>query len=173
MTPSPSGEERAVAELFAASMDDAGMAAELQQVPGDHHMPASWNAIGRLPGTGGGLSLMFNGHTDHNPVCEGWTRDPFGGVIEDGWLYGFVHMKAADACYVAAVDAVRRAGIELKGDVVVAHVCGELRGGTGHPSCAPVRGHGRLLRARRTHRAGDRPPTIPRCCCSTSTCSAP
>ena len=131
MTPSLSGEERAAAELFAASMDDAGMAAELQKVPGDHYMPESWNAIGRLRGTGGGVSLLFNGHIDHNPVCEGWTRDPFGGVVEDGWLYGFVHMKAADACYVAAVDAVRKAGIELAGDVVIAHVCGELRGGTG------------------------------------------
>ena len=131
MTPSLSGEERAAAELFAASMDDIGMAAELQRVPGDHYMPESWNAIGRLPGTGGGVSLLFNGHIDHNPVCEGWTRDPFGGVIEDGWLYGFVHMKAADACYVAAVDAVGKAGIELTGDVVITHVCGELRGGTG------------------------------------------
>ena len=131
MTPSLSGEERAAAELFAASMDDVGMEAELQKVPGDHYMPESWNAIGRLPGTGGGVSLLFNGHIDHNPVCEGWTRDPFGGVVEDGWLYGFVHMKAADACYVAAVDAVRKAGIELAGDVVIAHVCGELRGGTG------------------------------------------
>ncbi len=131
MTPSMSGEEKAVAELFAESMNDVGMAAELQKVPGDHYMPDSWNAIGRLPGTGGGVSLMFNGHIDHNPVCEGWTKDPFGGVIEDGWLYGFVHMKAADACYVAAVDAVRKAGIELLGDVVITHVCGELRGGTG------------------------------------------
>ena len=131
MTPSLSGEERAAAELFAASMDDVGMVAELQKVPGDHYMPESWNAIGRLPGTGGGVSLLFNGHIDHNPVCEGWTRDPFGGVVEDGWLYGFVHMKAADACYVAAVDAVGKAGIELAGDVVIAHVCGELRGGTG------------------------------------------
>ena len=129
--PSMSGEEKTVAGLFAGSMADVGMDANLQEVPGDHYMPSSWNAVGRLAGKGGGVSLMFNGHIDHNPVCEGWTKDPFGGVIEDGWLYGFVHMKAADACYVAAVDAVKKAGIDLLGDVVITHVCGELRGGTG------------------------------------------
>ena len=130
-TPSMSGEEKPVAELFAESMNSVGMDATLQEVPGDHYMPTSWNAVGRLAGKGGGLSVMFNGHIDHNPVCEGWTKDPFGGVIEDGWLYGFVHMKAADACYVAAVDEVKKAGIDLLGDVVITHVCGELRGGTG------------------------------------------
>ncbi len=130
-TPSMSGDEKTVAELFAESMEGVGMDAGLQEVPGDHYMPVSWNAIGRLPGKGDGVSVMFNGHIDHNPVCEGWTKDPFAGVIEDGWLYGFVHMKAADACYVAAVDAVKKAGIDLLGDVVITHVCGELRGGTG------------------------------------------
>lgn len=130
-TPSMSGDEKTVAELFAESMGGVGMDAGLQEVPGDHYMPVSWNAIGRMRGKGGGVSVMFNGHIDHNPVCEGWTKDPFGGVIEDGWLYGFVHMKAADACYVAAVDAVKKSGIDLLGDVIITHVCGELRGGTG------------------------------------------
>ncbi|MGH7004298.1 MAG: M20 family metallopeptidase, partial [Alphaproteobacteria bacterium] len=73
----------------------------------------------------------LNGHIDHNPVCDGWTKDPFGGVVESGWLYGFVHMKAADATYIAAAEAVRRSGIELKGDLVIVLVCGELRGGAG------------------------------------------
>src|SRR5690606_17176614 len=94
-------------------------------------MGASYNAIGRLRGAGGGPTLMFNGHIDHNPVCDGWTKDPYGAVVEDGWLYGFVHMKAADAAYIMAVDAVRRAGIPLTGDVVIALVCGEVRGGVG------------------------------------------
>ncbi len=100
-------------------------------MPASANMGASCNAIGRMKGSGGGKSLMLNGHIDHNPVSDGWTKDPFGGVVEDGWLYGFVHMKAADATYIAAASAVRRAGIELKGDVVLALVCGELRGGVG------------------------------------------
>ncbi|HEV7372070.1 M20/M25/M40 family metallo-hydrolase, partial [Arenibaculum sp.] len=129
--PSLSGEEEDVARFFVDAMDRVGMEAGLQPVPATALMGPSFNAIGRLRGGGGGPTLLFNGHIDHNPVCDGWTKDPFAGTVEDGWLYGFVHMKAANACYVAAVDAVRRAGIPLAGDVVVAHVCGELRGGAG------------------------------------------
>ena len=126
-----SGEEEQVARFFVDRMREAGMEAELQPVPASANMGASFNAIGRFKGSGGGKSLMFNGHIDHNPVCDGWTKDPYAGLVESGWLYGFVHMKAADACYIAAVDAVRRAGLALKGDIVIALVCGELRGGAG------------------------------------------
>ncbi|MFO0986324.1 MAG: M20/M25/M40 family metallo-hydrolase [Alphaproteobacteria bacterium] len=128
---SPSGEEEGVARFFVERMRAIGLEAELQPVPASHNMGASFNAIGRLRGSGGGPSLMLNGHIDHNPTSDGWTKDPFGGVVEDGWLYGFVHMKAADAAYVAAAHAVKRAGIALKGDLVIALVCGELRGGSG------------------------------------------
>ena len=130
--PSPPGEERAVAEFFVSRMHEQGIEAEIQQVPPDENMLVpSVNGVGKLAGTGDGPSLLFNGHMDHNPVCDGWTKDPFGGIIEDGWLYGFVHMKAADAAYIAALGAVRNAGISLKGDVLLTLVCGELRGGCG------------------------------------------
>lgn len=129
--PSLSGEESDVARFFAKSMQDVGIDADTQEVPASDMMGPSLNAIGHYRGTGGGPTLLFNGHIDHNPVCDGWTKDPYGGVIEDGWLYGFVHMKAADATYVAAVDAVRKAGVDLRGSVAIAHVCGELRGGAG------------------------------------------
>lgn len=129
--PSYSGEEIEAAKYFERAMADAGLDTALQPVPESPLMGPSANAIGRLEGLGGGPTLMFNGHIDHNPVCDGWTKDPFGGEVEDGWLYGFVHMKAANATYIAAVDAVRRAGVPLKGDVVLANVCGELRGGAG------------------------------------------
>jgi len=126
-----SGEEESVARFFVKEMHAAGLDAELQPVPASANMGASFNAIGRLKGSGGGPSLMLNGHIDHNPVCDGWTKDPYGGLVENGVLYGFVHMKAADAAYIAAADAVRRAGVALRGDVVIALVCGELRGGAG------------------------------------------
>lgn len=129
--PSYSGEEANVARFFLSAMTAAGLDATLQPVPASENMGESVNAIGRLKGSGSGPTLMFNGHIDHNPVCDGWTRDPFGGAIERGWLYGFVHMKAACAAYIAAADAVRRAGIPRRGDVVIALVAGELRGGAG------------------------------------------
>jgi len=129
--PSFSGEEVAAADYFAGEMRKIGLAVELQTVPQPDRDKPSANAVGRLAGGGGAPSLMLNGHIDHNPVCDGWTHDPFAGDVDDGWLYGFVHMKAANAAYIAAVDAVRRAGVKLAGDVVVAHVCRELGGGRG------------------------------------------
>jgi acetylornithine deacetylase len=76
---------------------------------------------------------MLNGHLDTNPAGEGWTKDPFGGDVDDECIYGIgvSNMKAADAAYVAGLQAVRRAGIRLRGDVVLAHVVGELQGGVG------------------------------------------
>lgn len=129
--PSYSGGERDVAEVFAKKMREIGLDTEIQEVPASPLMGASCNALGRLNTGHAGPSLLFNGHLDHNPVCDGWTKDPFGGVIEHGWLYGFVHMKAANAAYLAAVQAVLRSGVPLCGDVTLAHVCGELCGGVG------------------------------------------
>ncbi|MDE3075872.1 MAG: M20/M25/M40 family metallo-hydrolase [Chloroflexota bacterium] len=92
-----------------------------------------FNVLARAAGSGGGRSLMLNGHMDTNPVVLGWTRDPFAGEVEDGWMYGLgvCNMKAALAAYVAAYDAVRRVGLRPRGDVVFAFVVGEQQGGVG------------------------------------------
>ncbi len=58
--------EKALAGWMAEQMRGLGLEAELTPVPGDRV-----NAIGRLRGTGGGKSLLFNGHIDTNPVSEG------------------------------------------------------------------------------------------------------
>ncbi|HJO96439.1 MAG: M20/M25/M40 family metallo-hydrolase [Rhodospirillales bacterium] len=130
--PSLSDQEEEVARYLAQRMEEIGMDVELQPVaPNPYMNQPSVNAIGRLNGTGGGPTLLFSGHMDHNPVCDGWTKDPFGAVVEDGWIYGFMHMKSANAAYIAGLEAVIAAGIPLTGDVVIANVCGELRGGAG------------------------------------------
>jgi len=77
-----------------AAWEALGLEVEVQAVPPEGQMPGpSYNAIGRLRGGGEGLGLLFDGHLDHNPVCEGWTRDPFGGTVKAGWLYGFVVVR--------------------------------------------------------------------------------
>ena len=65
--------ERALADFMAQQMRTLGLATELTPVPG-HRV----NAVGRCRGSGGGKSLLFNGHVDTNPVSEGWTVDPLG-----------------------------------------------------------------------------------------------
>ncbi len=120
--------ERKLAEFMAASMAAIGLDAALTPVEGERV-----NAIGRWRGTGGGKSLMFNGHVDTNPVTEGWTVDPVGGLIDDRFIYGIgvSNMKAGDAAYYCAVKTLMDAGVTLKGDVILTFVVGELQGGVG------------------------------------------
>jgi acetylornithine deacetylase len=125
---SAGGEEGRIAQFMREYLERMGLETELQEV-----QPQRFNLVSRLRGSGNGKSLMFNGHLDTNPAGEGWTKDPLAGEVDDTFIYGIgvSNMKAADAAYVAAVRAVQRAGIELRGDVIVAHVIGELQGGVG------------------------------------------
>jgi succinyl-diaminopimelate desuccinylase len=78
------------------------------------------NLVARLGDASSGPSVHLNGHYDVVPAGSDWTRDPFGGEIADGKLYGrgASDMKSGLACQVYAVEALRRAGIELRGEVV-------------------------------------------------------
>lgn len=120
--------ERDLARHMAAEMTGLGLDSELTQVPGGR-----LNAVGRLRGAGGGKSLLFNGHLDTNPVTEGWTVDPWGGLVDDRFIYGIgvSNMKAGDAAYFCAVRTLVEAGVRLKGDVILTYVVGELQGGVG------------------------------------------
>jgi acetylornithine deacetylase len=120
--------ERALAQFMVEQMRRLGLEADLQPVEGDRV-----NAIGRWKGAGSGNCLLFNGHLDTNPVTEGWTVDPWGGVIDDKFIYGIgvSNMKAGDAAYFCAVKTLIDAGVKLRGDVILTYVVGELQGGVG------------------------------------------
>ena len=120
--------ERNLAAYMAERMRGLGLEAALQPVEGERV-----NAIGTWRGTGGGKSLMFNGHLDTNPATEGWTVDPWGGLVDDKFIYGIgvSNMKAGDAASYCAVKTLIDCGVRLKGDVVLTYVVGELQGGVG------------------------------------------
>lgn len=120
--------ERTLARFMVERMRGLGLEAATQPVAGERV-----NAIGRWRGTGGGHSLLFNGHLDTNPVTEGWTVDPWGGLVDDKFIYGIgvSNMKAGDAAYFCAVKTLIDAGVKLRGDVVLTYVVGELQGGVG------------------------------------------
>lgn len=120
--------ERQLARIMVDEMAGLGLESALQDVPGGR-----FNAVGTLRGTGGGASLLFNGHLDTNPVTEGWTVDPWGGLIDDKFIYGIgcSNMKAGDAAYFCALKTLIDAGVRLKGDVILTYVVGELQGGIG------------------------------------------
>jgi len=76
---------------------------------------------------------LLLGHTDVVPVGEGWTRDPFGAQLLDGRVYGrgSADMLGGLAAAVAAMGAVRQAGVELQGPVVLAALVDEEENGVG------------------------------------------
>ena len=92
------------------------------------------NVIGTAAG-GDETSLILCGHVDVVPVGEEsqWTIDPFGGEIRDGRLYGrgSLDMKGGLAATVAAVKAIRDAGIKLRGRLDIHAVVDEESGGAG------------------------------------------
>jgi acetylornithine deacetylase/succinyl-diaminopimelate desuccinylase-like protein len=122
------GDEENMARLMVELFEELGLQVQWQQVE-----EGRANVLGTLPGAGGGPSLMFNGHMDTSySGREPWLRDVPGfqplAFVEDGRLYGLgiSNMKGALACYVEAVRSLRDAGVRLKGDVLVAAVCGEI-----------------------------------------------
>lgn len=126
-SPSPTGYEGEMARAVNDLLRGAGFDSVLQPI-GDER----YNAVGRLQGKGGGKSLMFNGHLDtsfgpeqaHRGIgykCEGT-------LVDNEWIYGMgsFNMKSAMATYITASDAIRKAGIKLGADVVIAGVAGEI-----------------------------------------------
>ena len=120
--------ETALARFMSEHMQAIGLDAGLQHVEAERY-----NAIGTLRGTGGGKTLLFNGHMDTNPATDDWSIDPWGGLYDDKFIYGIgvSNMKAGDAAAFIAVKTLVDAGVKLKGDVVLEYVVGELQGGVG------------------------------------------
>jgi acetylornithine deacetylase/succinyl-diaminopimelate desuccinylase-like protein len=95
--------------------------------------PGRVQVIARLKGTGGGRTLMLNGHMDIDPLPSGMRRDPWQPAIEGDRFYGagIGNMKGGLASMIVGTLAAKRAGVTRRGDVVVACVVGELQGGVG------------------------------------------
>ena len=140
--------EHEIQALLAADLAAAGLETDHWRLPLDEllaapdfpgvevHRDEAWGLVGRLAGTGDGATLMLNGHIDVVPVGDplAWTTpDPFSGRVVDGELHGrgACDMKAGVVAALAAVTALRRAGVPLRGDLLLACVPGEEDGGLG------------------------------------------
>jgi acetylornithine deacetylase len=88
--------------------------------------PSRPNVVGVLKGTGGGKTLLLNGHTDTVGV-DYMTIDPFDPVIKDNKLYGrgSFDMKGGLAASMAAVKTIVEENTILKGNIILATVCDE------------------------------------------------
>ena len=89
------------------------------------------NVIGALRNSPARPLLHFNGHFDVVPVGDGWTVDPFAGIVKDGKIYGrgATDQKAGIAASIYAIEAIRRCGIRLRGTVEQSGTVDEESGG--------------------------------------------
>ncbi len=126
-SPNPPGGEEDVANRLAEACRERGLDVRLDEAaPGRPNVHASI-------GPAGPDGLLLLGHTDTVPPGEGWTRDPYGGVIEDGRLFGrgATDMKGGIAAAVIAMAALTREGVELSAPVMLAAVVDEEESGLG------------------------------------------
>ena len=88
------------------------------------------NVVGSRRG-GAGPVVHLNGHIDVVPPGDGWTVDPFGGLVRDGKIFGrgVCDMKAGIAAAVFAAEAIARAGVTLPGTVEISGTVDEESGG--------------------------------------------
>src|SRR5580700_9069820 len=122
--PSVLGEEGELAGFLQSVMAESGFeAATLQPV-----LPGRPNALGELS-FGTGPRVVLTGHLDTKPVSHGWTAtSPFSGELLGGSIYGhgIMDMKAALACQIVAMEALRDSGAELAGTVAMAAVADHM-----------------------------------------------
>lgn len=130
--PSPTGQEKAVAEFILNWFETNGIKAVRQDVEYDRP-----NAVGIVKGDGSGLSLGFNGHTDTSftgtveDARMVATMEPewqLKGKITNGKVQGLgiSNMKGGVAAFMMAGKALKKSGVKLKGDVILAAVVGEI-----------------------------------------------
>lgn len=156
--PSPTGQEKGVAEFILKWFHENGLKAVRQEVEVDRP-----NAVGILKGDGTGLSLGFNGHMDTSftgtqedlrMVANVEPDTELKGSIKGGKVcgLGISNMKGGVAAFMMAGKALRKSGIKLKGDVILAAVVGEIsRTPTGPWQTKEYRGEGVGTRHLLTH----------------------
>jgi len=100
---------------------------------GDSDKYPRWNLIARHNGRNSGECVHFNSHTDVVATGEGWTVDPFAGLVKDGRVYGrgACDMKGGLAASIIAAICFVSEHPEYSGSVEISGTCDEESGGYG------------------------------------------
>jgi acetylornithine deacetylase/succinyl-diaminopimelate desuccinylase-like protein len=125
--PSPTGQERPLAETLAGMMAASGLDARCQPIDSDQA-----NALARCRGSGDGADLLLYAPIDTHIAGSSEEDVPWIGpevrrdmrpepIIEDGLIIGLCaeNPKGYAACVIAAAEAVARSGVPLRGDLMV------------------------------------------------------
>jgi acetylornithine deacetylase len=144
--PSVTGNEARIQKFLADYMAKLGLSVDMWETdwetlkkhpayrPVDRGYEGRPNIVATLKGTGGGRSLLLNGHTDVIPVEGGvWSDDPWSAKIRNGRIYGrgSADMKSGVASHIMAVECLLAAGAKPKGDVHINIVVDEEVSGHG------------------------------------------
>jgi acetylornithine deacetylase/succinyl-diaminopimelate desuccinylase-like protein len=126
-TTNPPGNETEAAKFLAEDLGKEGLECELFE-----SAPGRGSVITRMKGTGEKPSLLLLSHLDvvaANP--KEWSVNPFSGVVKDGfvWGRGALDMKSMTAIEVMTLKLLKRNGVKLKGDVLLAATADEEKGG--------------------------------------------
>lgn len=146
-----SGNERNAQEVMIPKLRELGMEVDVfepdmaalerdfEEANAGHRYDGRPDVVGILKGTGGGRSLILNGHIDTMPFdnLDQWLTHPLEPKVIDGKLYGrgACDMKGGLCAAVCALDLLQEQGVKLKGDVIVESVVDEEGGGNGTMEC--------------------------------------
>ncbi len=138
-TDTPPGNNAPHAERTAELLQGFGFTAEKYAVPEEQVRAAGLQSITNLVVRrpyGPGTTVLLNAHGDVVPPGEGWTKDPYGGEIADGKIYG--RASAVSKCdfstYTFAVRALEAVARPLHGSVELLFTYDEEFGGEVGPA---------------------------------------
>jgi acetylornithine deacetylase len=140
-------DEAALQEYVAGRMRASGLAVRTWEpeaadlppsrypIPPGHHFRGRPQLVATATGTGGGRTLLLNGHVDVVTAepRELWTSDPFAPELRDGRVHGrgACDMKGGVASMLLATEVLRGLDVPLAGDLVVSTVTDEESTGGG------------------------------------------
>lgn len=136
----PGRNYRQICDYLAARLEASGFTCHLlraQGAPGDSEAHPRWNLVARRKGPRPGDCVHFNGHHDVVEVGHGWTRDPFGGELDEsipgGRIYGrgACDMKGGIAASIIAAEAFLALCPDFAGSIEISATADEESGGFG------------------------------------------
>ncbi|TKT79110.1 acetylornithine deacetylase/succinyl-diaminopimelate desuccinylase family protein [Aquamicrobium sp. LC103] len=124
------------AEYIARRLKARGFETQLirgQDTPGDTDRYPRTNVVARREGRSPGATVHFNSHIDVVEAGEGWTVDPYAGVVRDGKVYGrgACDMKGGLAASIIAAEAFVDVHPDFPGVIEISGTVDEESGGYG------------------------------------------
>src|SRR5256886_9648613 len=133
--PSVTGDEAKIQKFLADYMRKIGLDVDMWETdwealkkhpgyrPVDRGYEGRPNIVATLKGSGGGRSLLLNGHTDVIPVGggEGWSDNPWSATIKYGRMYGrgSAGMKSGVSSPIMAMESLLARRLKSKADTYI------------------------------------------------------